>query len=235
MERPLSGRVAVVTGASNGIGAAIARALASRGAAIAAIGRCAETLAALGEDVRAYPVDLTDDAALDALAAELGAAEGGVDVLVHSAGVIARASTADARMEDLDAQYAMNLRAPYRLTQALLAPLRRSGGDVVFVNSSVYGKSRAGVGQFAATQYGLAAVADALRDEVNADGVRVLSVFPGRTATPRQQRLHEADERDYRPERLLQPEDVAAAVLAALELPRTAEVTDLHLRPFLKP
>jgi NADP-dependent 3-hydroxy acid dehydrogenase YdfG len=226
----LAGRVAVVTGASSGIGAAITRALAERGVEVCAVGRRLEALDALGEAVHARPLDLTDDAAIDALPGELGR----VDVLVHCAGEIAHAPHASARVEDLDLQYRANLRAPYRLTQALLPALRASDGDVVFVNSSIYGHARAGTGQFAATQYGLAAVADALRDEVNGDGVRVLSVFPGRTATPRQARLHEAEGRPYHPERLLQPEDVAAAVLGALELPRTAEVTDLRIRPFLK-
>jgi NADP-dependent 3-hydroxy acid dehydrogenase YdfG len=226
----LAGQVAVVTGASSGIGAAITRALAERGVEVCAVGRRLEALDALGEAVRGRRLDLTDDAAIDALVDELGR----VDVLVHCAGEIAEAQHATARLEDLDMQYRVNLRAPYRLTQALLPALRASAGDVVFINSSIYGRARAGTGQFAATQYGLAAVADALRDEVNDDGVRVLSVFPGRTATPRQARLHAAEGRAYQPERLLQPEDVAAAVLGALELPRTAEVTDLRIRPFLK-
>jgi NADP-dependent 3-hydroxy acid dehydrogenase YdfG len=78
------------------------------------------------------------------------------------------------------------------------------------------------------------AVADTLRDELNTEGVRILSVLAGRVATPLQAQQHEADGRPYRPERLLQPEDVAAVVLSALELPRTAEATDLRIRPFLK-
>jgi NAD(P)-dependent dehydrogenase (short-subunit alcohol dehydrogenase family) len=230
MRADLAGRVAVVTGASRGIGAAIARLLAERGADVRAVGRRLVALDALGDGVRPYRVDLTDDAAVTALAAELGH----IDILVHSAGELRHAAVADAPLEDLDLQYRVNLRAPYRLTQALLPALRTSEGEVVFINSSVYPAARAGTSQYAATKYGLAAVADALRDELNTDGIRVLSVFPGRTATPMQARLHEAEGRPYQPERLLQPEDVAAAVLGALELPRTAEVTDLRIRPFLK-
>jgi NADP-dependent 3-hydroxy acid dehydrogenase YdfG len=230
MNAELSSRVAVVTGASGGIGAAIARALAERGADVRAVGRRLAALDALGGGVRPYRLDLTDDAALTALAAELDH----VDILVHSAGELRHAAVADAPLEDLDLQYRVNLRAPYRLTQALLPALRVSKGEVVFVNSSVYPAARAETSQYAATKYGLAAVADALRDELNPEGVRVLSVFPGRTATPLQARLHEAEGRPYHPERLLQPEDVAAAVLGALELPRTAEVTDLRIRPFLR-
>jgi len=74
-----------------------------------------------------------------------------------------------------------------------------------------------------------------LRDEVNEHGIRVTSVFPGSTATPRQARLHEKAGRNYRPERLLQPDDVADAILAALVAKSTSEVTDIYLRPMLKP
>jgi NADP-dependent 3-hydroxy acid dehydrogenase YdfG len=226
----LKGRVAVVTGASSGIGAAVSRALAARDADVHVVARRAEALHALGDTVRPHPLDLTDDAAILELAAGLPR----VDVLVHCAGELFHGRFSDARVENLDRQYRANLRAPYVLTQALLPALRACEGDVVFVNSSIYGNARAGTGQFAATQYGLAALSEALRDEVNREGVRVMSIYPGRTATPRQQRLHEAEQRAYSPERLLQPEDVAAAVVGALELPRTAEVTDLHIRPFLK-
>ena len=74
-------------------------------------------------------------------------------------------------------------------------------------------------------------LADSLREEVNEQGVRVLSVYPGRTATPRQAGIFEAEGREYTPERLLQPEDLAGMVAGCLALPRTAEVTDLFIRP----
>jgi NADP-dependent 3-hydroxy acid dehydrogenase YdfG len=64
--------------------------------------------------------------------------------------------------------------------------------------------------------------------------MRVLSIFPGRTATPMQERIFQAEGKEYRPERLLQPEDVAESVVNALRLPENAEVTDIHLRPAIK-
>ena len=76
--------------------------------------------------------------------------------------------------------------------------------------------------------------ADALRDEVNPEGVRISSVFPGRTATARTRTLHEKEGRDFTPELLLQPEDVASVVLSILTLPWTAEVTNVSIRPMLK-
>jgi NADP-dependent 3-hydroxy acid dehydrogenase YdfG len=74
-----------------------------------------------------------------------------------------------------------------------------------------------------------------LRDEVNDDGVRVLSAFAGRTASPMQAAIHRAEGRAYHPERRLQPEDVAAAIVGALALPRTAEITEIRIRPERKP
>jgi NADP-dependent 3-hydroxy acid dehydrogenase YdfG len=73
-----------------------------------------------------------------------------------------------------------------------------------------------------------------VHDEVNANGVRVLSAFLGRTATPMQAAIHEVESRAYHPELLMQPEDVAAVVINALSLPRSAEVTDIRIRPLRK-
>jgi len=95
-------------------------------------------------------------------------------------------------------------------------------------------RARAMSGQFSATQHALRAMADALREEVNPSGVRVLSLFPGRTATPRMKALYAAEQKPYRPEVLMQPEDVATMIIQALCLPHTAEVTEIHMRPLQK-
>jgi NAD(P)-dependent dehydrogenase (short-subunit alcohol dehydrogenase family) len=233
---PLAGAVALVTGAGGGIGRAISGALAAAGADAWLVGRTRETLDATargcGGRARVRPADLTSADELEALAAELEREHGRLDVLVHCAGVIAHGTIEQAPADALDEQYGGNVRAFYTLAQRLLPLLRSGPGQVVVVNSSVV--PRAGVGQFAATQHALRALTDAFRQEVNGDGIRVLSVFPGRTATSRQERLYAAEERPYRPELLLQPADVATMVVASLTLPRTAEVTDIHLRPLLK-
>ena len=91
------------------------------------------------------------------------------------------------------------------------------------------------ISQYAATKAALKAMADSLREEVNPDGVRVLSIFVGRTATPMQAALHEAEGKEYRPERLLQPEDIASTIVHALCMPRTAEITEVDIRPMQKP
>jgi NADP-dependent 3-hydroxy acid dehydrogenase YdfG len=234
-------QIAVVTGASSGIGKAIALGLAAHGATLCLIGRRLEMLQRVAASAQAtasrvvcYGADLTRDEEIGELTAGLERDFRTLDALIHCAGVYSLGRIEAAPVEDFDRQYRTNVRAPYMVTQALLPMLRCRRGQIVFMNSSVGKRAPANVGQYAATKHGLKAIADSLRDEVNADGVRVLSVFLGRTATPMQAAIYEMEGRTYRPELLLQPEDVAAVVINALTLPRTAEVTDISIRPFKK-
>jgi len=237
----LKGARALVTGASSGIGKAVALALASRGADVALVGRSSKRLAEaavaveeLGSTAIAHSVDLTGDFQVERLAEEVRANFQRLDVLVHSAGAIHHSRLESGNVADFDSQFRANLRAPYVLTKALLPLLIESQGQIVFINSSQGLRAAAGNAQFAATQHGLKALADSLRDEVNEYGVRVLSVYPGRTATPRIEAICAKEGQQYRPELLMQPEDVATMILHALSLPRTAEVTDLSMRPMKK-
>ena len=142
----------------------------------------------------------------------------------------------DATIEEFDAQYSTNVRAPYLLTKRLLPGLIAARGQVVFMNSTAgLAAARADVGQYAASKHALRAVADSLREELNPQSVRVLSLYLGRTASPMQERLFQEEGRTYHPETLLQAEDVASVVLHALMLPDTAEITDLTIRPMMKP
>jgi len=241
MSDSLRDDVALVTGASSGIGRAIALALAARGAALCLVGRREERMRDVadeasrhGASVVTYPGDLTSDADIDALVGRIRRDFGGIDIVVHSAGVFNRGLIAAAPRQDLDIQYQVNLRAPYVLTAQLLPVFRPDRGQVVFVNSTAGRSASAGVAAYGAMKHALRAVADALRAEVNARGIRVLSVFVGRTATPMQMEVHRLEGRPYRPERLLRAEDVASIVVHALSMPRTAEVTDITIRPLAK-
>jgi NADP-dependent 3-hydroxy acid dehydrogenase YdfG len=235
-------RIAVVTGASSGVGRAIALELARKGTKVYLVARRAEVLRTVAQEAQAdgaapivYACDIAADDAVRNLADHVATNAGRIDVLVHSAGVYARGDTSSATLDQFDALYRTNLRATYALTQALLPLLVQSGGDIVFINSSIGLTARAGVGQFSATNHALKAIANSLRDEINAQGVRVLSVFLGRTATPRQEVIHGHEDKPYRPERLIQPRDVATTVVSALGLPRTVEITDIVMRPGMKP
>lgn len=237
----LTDQVAVITGASSGVGKAIALELATQGAALCLVGRRVETLEGVAEQARArapqvrcYQADLRLDEDIRQLAARLQQDFGRIDLLVHSAGVISLGRVETTPVEDFDWQYRTNVRAPYVLTQVLLPMLRPRQGQIVFITSSAGLGAKANVGQYAATKHALKAIAESLREEVNPDGLRVLNVFLGRTATPMQAAIYEMEGRTYHPERLLQPEDVATVVINALSLPRTAEVTDIHIRPLIK-
>lgn len=234
-----TGHSAVVTGASSGIGQAIALALAAEGLALRLVGRDTERLEgtaraakARSRDVGWSAVDLTNPRQIEDYAAQLRNEP--IGVLVHSAGLYARGPHAERDSDEYARAFAANVSGPMQLTQLLLPSLRRTQGQIVFINSTQGLTPSAGVGMFAATQHALRAMADTLRDEVNADGIRVLTVYPGRTATPRQERIFAMEGRPYTPDRLLQPEDIATMIVASLKLPRTAEVTSLTIRPMLK-
>jgi NADP-dependent 3-hydroxy acid dehydrogenase YdfG len=234
----LAGQVALVAGASGAIGGAIARALAAAGARLVLAGRSADRLAALTRELEpaqseTFDADLADEAAPIALASRAVAAFGVLDILVHAAGEYLAGDLAHAHPADFERLYRINLRAPFLLTRACLPALTASRGQIVFLNSSV--GARRGVGLYAATKHGLRGLADTLRAEINPAGVRVLSVYPGRTASAMQEGVARAEGKPYDPARLMRPEDVARAVVAALELPRSAEITDLHLRPMAPP
>ena len=234
-----AGRCAVVTGASSGIGQAIALALAAEGMALRLVGRDTERLEAAARAAKRYSrdvgwsaVDLTDPRQIGEYGEQLQNEP--VAVLVHSAGLYARGPHAERDAGEYAQAFAANVSGPMQLTQILLPSLRRTQGQIVFINSTQGLTPSAGVGMFAATQHALRAMADTLRDEVNADGIRVLTIYPGRTATPRQARIFAMEGKTYAPERLLQPEDIATMIVATLKLPRTAEVTNLTIRPMLK-
>jgi NADP-dependent 3-hydroxy acid dehydrogenase YdfG len=237
----LRDQLALVTGASGGIGGAISTALAKHSARLILMGRdrakllaCAKGLRLSKSSVETCACDLTKAEQIEEACAHISDKYGRLDILVHCAGVIEHGNLADAPLVSMDLQYAANVRGPLLLTQQLLPLLKKPIGQIVFINSSAGLNARPNAGQFSATQHAFKALADALRDEVNPEGVRVSSVFPGRTATARISTLHKQEGRDFRPELLLQPQDVASVVLGVLTLPWTAEVTNVSIRPMLK-
>jgi NADP-dependent 3-hydroxy acid dehydrogenase YdfG len=237
----LEKQIAVVTGASGGIGGAIASAFIQGGAHVVAVGRDIASLEAFvmglrghAGTVEAFRADLTQDDDLYGLAEYVSHTSGRLDILVHSAGLYARGKLDESSVDTMDALYATNVRGPYLLTKELLPLLKRPRGQIAFINSSAGLSVRPEAGQFSASQHAFKALADGLRHDVNADQVRVLSIYPGRTATARIKAITLEEGRPYQPELLLQPEDVASVVCNAVTLPWTAEVTDIIIRPMQK-
>lgn len=233
--------VALITGASSGIGQALTLGLAQEHVKIIAVGRNPTTLAETVEQARKFSdavgleLDLTADSSIEHITEYVESSSKRLDILIHCAGVIVQGTMEKSSLQDLDAQYQANVRAPYALTRRLLPFLKKSRGQVVFMNSSAgLLAQRPDIGQYSATKHALKAIAESLRAEVNPLGIRVLSVYLGRTATPMQKLLHEREGKLYNPDRLLQSKDVASVVIHALQLPRTAEVTDISMRPMMK-
>ena len=129
----------------------------------------------------------------------------------------------------------MNLRAPFLLTKAFLPMLKETRGQVVFVNSTAGLTAGADNGLYAASKHALRSIAGSIRDHVNPYGIRVVSIFPGRTATAMQEAVHRFEGRSYEAAELVQAGDVAELIVGALTLSRTAEVTDVMVRPMKKP
>jgi len=233
--------MALVTGGGTGVGAAIALALAGEGAALCLIGRRSQPLEAIASEARNiggtatfHCADLSLATGQAELMRQLEQALPQLDILIQSAAAHTMGPVEHGNAAEFDALYHANVRAPYLLAQALLPRLKARQGQIVFINSSSGVTAKPMSAQYDATKHALKAIADSLRGEVNQYGVRVLSVYLGRTATEMQAQIHRKDGKQYKPELLLQPEDVASVVVNALRLPHTAEVTDVHIRPMIK-
>jgi NADP-dependent 3-hydroxy acid dehydrogenase YdfG len=184
--------------------------------------------------IRDFRADLTEDSLLEEWIACVRASLDRLDVLVHSAGTISLGDVESMGVEDLDRLYRLNLRVPVRLTQALLPLLRAARGQIVFINSTAADKPGELNAHYAAMKAALRVFADAVRDHVNRDGIRVMSVYPGRTATAMQAEVLRREGRGYDSRKLLQPSEVAAVIMRALLTPASVEVTEIRVRPVQK-
>ena len=237
----LSGKVCIIVGSTGGIGKAIAHQLAAENAKIYLPGRNQSSLKSLAKElqkassfVQPFSMDLQNEAEIDQFVKHIKEKEGLVDILIHTGGLYFSGKWEETEMETFDNLFEANVRGPFKLTRELIPLFNRHPGQIVVINSSVGLHAKAGVGLFSATQHALKALTDSLRAEINESGIRVMSVYPGRTNTGRVKTIFNKENRSYQPELLLQPEDIAEIVLKTLQLPDTAEITDLHIRPFKK-
>ncbi len=229
------GRMAthVITGAGSGIGAAVARRLLERGDELVLHARDAgraKELAARFPGARTLVGDLNDPDKLSWAFSHQTLPER-IDSLLHIAGVVDLGPVGDLTPKAWRHQLNVNLIAPAELTRHFLPQLRVAKGHVVFVNSGAGLAAHAHWSAYAASKHGLKALADSLRQEEHGNGVRVTSVYPGRTATPMQAKVHQQEGKEYDESRWIDPESVATSILMALDLPRDAEVNDLTVRP----
>lgn len=231
MPEPLAGRTAVVTGASRGIGAATARALAKAGARVALMARTKSELDALAAEIGGIAVqcDLRERASLDqgverALSG-LGAAP---DILVNNAGVFRTAAVGELSAETVEDAVAVNLLAPLLVAGAFLPGMRaRGSGHIVTIGSIADRKIFEGNSVYSATKFGARAMHEVMREELKGSGIRATLVSPGSTDTSL---WKDAGEGDFPPRSaMLSTDAVADAILYAVTRPPETNIDELRL------
>ena len=219
----LSGKVALVTGASRGIGRAIARRLGEQGAVVIAAargdhaGETARAIEAAGHTAEAVSLDVTDEAAIQKLPGEIVERHGRLDIVVSNAGIARDQLVMRMKREDWDAVLATNLTATFVLAQATIRPmLKQRGGRIIAISSVVGQTGNAGQTNYAASKAGLIGFAKALAREVASRGITVNVVAPGLIETDMTRGLAEKAQTDWAVQiplaRLGTVDDVAAAV-----------------------
>jgi NADP-dependent 3-hydroxy acid dehydrogenase YdfG len=242
--RPLQGKVALVTGASSGIGAATAEALAAAGAAVAIGARRADRLGELagrlrgdGATVLTLDLDVTDEQACADAVARTRAELGGLDVLVNNAGVMLLGTIVGADPEDWRRMMSTNVLGLMYMTHAAIEGMVEQGsGDVVNVSSVAGRVARKGAGVYNASKWAVNAFSESLRQEVTGRGVRIGLVEPGAVATELTDHITQPEAKAASKQMAtmmtpLQSEDIARAVVYMVSQPRHVAVNEMLVRP----
>jgi 3-oxoacyl-[acyl-carrier protein] reductase len=231
-----SATTAFVTGATQGIGRAIAVALGRAGYAVGVCARTAASVDALVTGLKAEGIaaagaaaDVSQPEPVARAFARVTETLGEIGVLVNNAGVLIARPFEELTLEDWDTTMATNLRSLFLVTRAALPGMRRRReGTIVNVASLAGRNGFAGGAAYAASKHAVLGFARSLMLEVRKEGIRVVTICPGSVDTGM---LHDQPMLKSDPQRILQPEDVAQAVLAAVRLPSRALVSELDLRP----
>jgi 3-oxoacyl-[acyl-carrier protein] reductase len=227
---------ALVTGATHGIGRATAFALGRAGYRIGVCARTAGKVESLVAELRAAGIeaagraaDVADPAQVTGVVEQVSRALGEIGLLVNNAGVLIARPIEELTLEDWDATMATNLRGLFLMTREVLPPMRARGrGDIVNVASLAARNGFAGGSAYAASKHAVLGFGRSLMLELRKEGIRVITVCPGSVDTGM---LRDQPMLKSTPARILQPEDVAEAILQALRLPERALVSEIDIRP----
>lgn len=229
--------VVLITGASQGIGAAIAKTFAQEvpGVRLALVARNVKNLAAVakacakaGATAEIFECDVANAASVDLMAAEVRKSLGTPDVLINNAGAFTMAPFVDTSLAQFDDMLAVNLRSAFLVTQAFLpAMLKRKLGDIFFMSSIAGLGAYPHAAAYCAAKFGVTGLAAVLRAETKDQGIRVCCVHPGATWSPSWAKS------GVKPERIMPAEDIAQAILNVHRLGRRTVVEEIVLRPQL--
>ena len=249
MERELNGRVAVITGASSGIGEATARALAARGASVALLARRVDRVESLADELSgaegdakalALEADVTDRASIEEAARRIREELGRADCLINNAGVMLLSPFEQGKVDEWKQMIDVNLTGVLETTDVFLAQLLDGGGDIVNISSVAGRKGIPSSGAYNATKWGINGWSDALRQEMLGKGVRVILVEPGAVAT--ELASHISDEAskkriDDMSENfdILEAEDIASVIEYSVSVPERVSLTEILIRPTEQP
>lgn len=244
MTDKLEGKVAIITGASSGIGEATAIALAAAGATVAIAARRAERLNALAERIqssggKALPIvtDVTDETQVKNLVETAIAELGRLDILVNNAGVAFLGTIADGNPADWRRSFDLNVLGVLYATHAALPFFKaQQSGHIVNISSVAGRTARAGIAVYNATKWGVNALSEALRQEVYKDNIRVTIIEPGLVKTEINEQITDPVAKQRIEERLkaltpLQPEDIAGAIVYAVSQAPHVNVNEILIRP----
>ncbi|WP_372734099.1 SDR family oxidoreductase [Nocardioides sp.] len=221
----------LITGAGSGMGRIVAQRLLARGDQVWLLARSTQRAAELGAEHEGAVVVVADLARPHELESLAGSLPDALDSLIHAAGVVELGPVADLGTQVWQEQLAVNLISPAVLTRVVLPALRARRGTVVMVNSGAGLHAHPHWSAYAASKHGLRALADSLRAEEHEHGVRVTSLYPGRTATPMQAKVHHQEGKEYDPAEWIDPATVAEAIITAVDLSEDATITDVSIRP----
>src|SRR3954470_14284684 len=233
-----TGRVAVITGASSGIGEATARALAADGHRLALLARRADRVDALAEELGdgaiAVEADVTDRDSIVAAAERVQSELGGADILVNNAGVMLLGPFSSDQRAEHRQMVETNLLGAMTATEVFLDQLRDGGGDLVNISSVAVLKARAGNSVYAATKWGLNGWSEALRQELQPD-VRVIVVEPGAVATELTNHITHGETKQsveqFYAATAITADDIAQIIAFAVSRPRSVSLNEILVRP----
>ena len=231
-------RVVVITGASSGIGAATARALAADGHRLALLARRADRIEALAEELGdraiAIAADVTDRGSIVAAASRVQDELGGADILVNNAGVMLLAPFSSDQQAEIRQMMEVNLLGAMTATEVFLDQLRDGGGDLVNISSVAGRTARAGNAVYAATKWGINGWSEALRQELQPD-IRVMVIEPGAVATELTDHITHAEVKEATEQFVAQvaitAQDIAEVIAFAIARPRRMTLNEILIRP----